>query len=297
VSEPRRFRIRHEADVAAAVIAAREVALAVGLGRTEAVHLATAVSEVAGNQVRHAGGGVVEVIPGFQGVTVEATDDGPGIDDVELALTDGYSTRGGLGLGLPGARRLVDEFAVSARPGGGTRVRLVARAAGAGPPLDPAQLADWAVAGSPEGVTVAPFSGGLLLAVSRPAAAAAIASRPAALPSAVVDAAGGSDVAVVSIAVRDGHLAWQAEPGAGALLVRDRLRSGRLLVLQAPRGRSATFGALRGDLVVLANHTPREDPRAAAPPQAVADAVAAAGPPGAVVLAARLRRGVLERRR
>ncbi len=296
MSGSRRFRIRHEADVAAAVSAAREVALAVGLGRTEAVHLATAVSEVAGNQVRHAGGGVVEMTPGAQGVTVEATDDGPGIPDVELALTDGYSTRGGLGLGLPGARRLVDEFEVSARPGGGTRVRLVALAAGAGAPLDPAQLADWAVAGSREGVTVAPFSGGLLLAVSRPAVAAAIASRAAALPSAVVDAAGGSDVAVVSIAARDGHLAWQAEPAAGAVLVRDRLQAGRQLVLQAPRARSATFGALRGDLIVLAGHTPREDPPAAGSPQAVADAVAAAGPPGAVVLAARLRRGVLERR-
>lgn len=297
MSEPRRFRIRHEADVAVAVAAAREVALAVGLGRTEAVHLATAVSEIAGNQVRHAGGGVVEVIAGAEGVTVEATDDGPGIADLELALTDGYSTRGGLGLGLPGARRLVDDFEVSARPDGGTRVRLVALVAGAGPALDPAQLADWAVAGSPEGVTVAPFSGGLLLAVSRPAVAAVVASRPGALPSAIVEAAGGSDVAVVSVAARDGHLAWQAEPASGALLVRDRLRTQRLLVLQAPRGRSATFGALRGDLLVLANHMPREDPPVLGPPQAAADAVAAAGPPGAVVLAARLQRGILERRR
>ena len=56
---------------------------------------------------------------------VEARDEGPGIEDVELALRDGYSTGDGLGLGLPGARRLVDEFTIETRPGRGTVVRMI----------------------------------------------------------------------------------------------------------------------------------------------------------------------------
>jgi serine/threonine-protein kinase RsbT len=62
---------------------------------------------------------------GRQGIRVVARDEGPGIDDVERALTDGYTTGGGLGLGLPGARRLVDEFAIETAPGAGTTVTLV----------------------------------------------------------------------------------------------------------------------------------------------------------------------------
>ena len=62
---------------------------------------------------------------GRRGVRVIARDEGPGIDDLERALTDGYTTGGGLGLGLPGARRLVDEFEIETAPGGGTTVTLI----------------------------------------------------------------------------------------------------------------------------------------------------------------------------
>ena len=62
---------------------------------------------------------------GREGIEVVASDDGPGIADVELALQDGYTTGNGLGLGLPGARRLVDDFELDTQPGAGTRVRLV----------------------------------------------------------------------------------------------------------------------------------------------------------------------------
>ena len=62
---------------------------------------------------------------GRRGIRVVAVDEGPGIDDLEKALTDGYTTGGGLGLGLPGARRLVDEFGIETAPGEGTRVTLV----------------------------------------------------------------------------------------------------------------------------------------------------------------------------
>jgi len=85
------------------------------------------VSEVARNIVRFAGAGevVIELIDGpRQGVQIVARDAGPGILDVDLALTDGYSTYDGLGLGLPGARRLMDEFAVASEPGRGTTVTM-----------------------------------------------------------------------------------------------------------------------------------------------------------------------------
>ena len=69
--------------------------------------------------------GVVHGENGRRGIRVVARDDGPGIEDLERALTDGYTTGGGLGLGLPGARRLVDEFAIRSAPGQGTTVTLV----------------------------------------------------------------------------------------------------------------------------------------------------------------------------
>src|SRR3954469_8215347 len=92
VSAGRSIRVRGEADVAEATRAARDLALASGLGRTEAVQLATAVSEIAGNQIRHARGGTVTLAASPRGVTIVAADDGPGIADVGLALTDGWST-------------------------------------------------------------------------------------------------------------------------------------------------------------------------------------------------------------
>jgi len=122
-----RIAIRTDADIVAARQAARQLAARLGFSRTDLTILATAVSEVARNIVRFAGAGevVVELIDGpRQGVQIVARDAGPGIPDVDLALTDGYSTYDGLGLGLPGARRLMDEFAVASEPGRGTTVTM-----------------------------------------------------------------------------------------------------------------------------------------------------------------------------
>ncbi len=87
---------------------------------TEAVTLAT--RELATNLVRYAVGGrlVMSVVAakGASGIEVESQDDGPGIVDLERAMEDGYSTGGGLGSGLPGVRRLMDEFAIRSGPGG-----------------------------------------------------------------------------------------------------------------------------------------------------------------------------------
>jgi serine/threonine-protein kinase RsbT len=122
-----RIAIRTDADIVAARQAARQLASRLGFSRTDLTILATAMSEVARNIVRFAGAGevVIELIDGpRQGVQMVARDAGPGILDVDLALTDGYSTYDGLGLGLPGARRLMDEFAVASEPGRGTTVTM-----------------------------------------------------------------------------------------------------------------------------------------------------------------------------
>ena len=122
-----RIAIRGDADIVAARQGAREMAQRVGFSRTELTLVATAVSEITRNIVRFAGSGEVVVsllsTPG-PGVRIVARDTGPGIPDVERAMTDGYSTYHGLGLGLPGARRLMDELTVESEMGRGTTVTM-----------------------------------------------------------------------------------------------------------------------------------------------------------------------------
>lgn len=122
-----RIAIEHDPDVVAARQAARQLATEAGLAGVELTLLATAVSEIARNIVRFAGGGEVTVqllrAP-RAGIRVVARDTGPGIEDVGRALQDGFSTDEGLGLGLPGTRRLMDEFAVESEPGRGTTVTM-----------------------------------------------------------------------------------------------------------------------------------------------------------------------------
>lgn len=107
----------------------RVLALRLGFSSGEATLVATAISELARNILQYAGKGEIAMIPmdddGASGLTVLAVDDGPGIGDVGQALEDGYSTSGRLGLGLPGVRRLMDEFDVDSALGRGTRVRAV----------------------------------------------------------------------------------------------------------------------------------------------------------------------------
>jgi RNA polymerase sigma factor (sigma-70 family) len=118
--------ISADPDIVAARQAARELAVRAGFSGAELTLLATAVSEVARNIVRFAGSGEVsiELLGPRRGVRVVARDAGPGIDDVEAALTDGYSTSDGLGLGLPGSRRLMDDFELSSEVGRGTTVTM-----------------------------------------------------------------------------------------------------------------------------------------------------------------------------
>jgi RNA polymerase sigma factor (sigma-70 family) len=122
-----RIPIRGDRDIVTARQAAREMAQKAGFSRTDLTLIATAVSEVSRNIVRFAGSGevAVERIDDPEpGIRVTARDTGPGIPDVEQALTDGYSTYHGLGLGLPGARRLMDELTVQTEIGRGTTVTM-----------------------------------------------------------------------------------------------------------------------------------------------------------------------------
>lgn len=122
-----RVAITADPDIVAARGAARELAARLAFGPTELTVIATAVSEVCRNIVRFAGAGelVVELVDGpRRGIQIVARDGGPGIGDLDRALGDGFSTYGGLGLGLPGVRRLMDEFAVASEPGHGTTVTM-----------------------------------------------------------------------------------------------------------------------------------------------------------------------------
>jgi serine/threonine-protein kinase RsbT len=121
--------IAGDVDVIQARRAGRALASTLGFSSSDLVVVPTAISELARNILRYAGRGeiTIEAVQGGwrSGIRVVATDSGPGIADVALALQDGYSSSGSLGLGLPGVRRLVDEFAIHSTLGEGTVVQMV----------------------------------------------------------------------------------------------------------------------------------------------------------------------------
>jgi serine/threonine-protein kinase RsbT len=122
--------IRSGDDVVRVRQQVRAAAARGGLSLVDQTKVVTAASELARNALVHGGGGTarLEVVTsgdGKRGIRIGFTDDGPGIADVDLALTDGWSSGDGLGLGLSGARRLVDEFELTSKPGHGTSVVVV----------------------------------------------------------------------------------------------------------------------------------------------------------------------------
>jgi serine/threonine-protein kinase RsbT len=130
-SEPEeRIAIESDSDVVTARQRARELAAGLDLTSTDQTLLATAISEIARNITTYATRGevllsIVRDNGGREGIRVIARDQGPGIEDLDRALQDGYTSGSGLGLGLPGARRLVDEFDIESAPSEGTTVTLV----------------------------------------------------------------------------------------------------------------------------------------------------------------------------
>jgi serine/threonine-protein kinase RsbT len=123
-----RVQIEREADIVLARQAGRQLAAQLGFTTTDQTLIATAISEVARNIVVYAQHGEIVLAradeEGRVGIQVIATDNGPGIDNKDLAMRDGYSTKNSLGLGLPGARRLMDDFALDSEVGRGTTVTM-----------------------------------------------------------------------------------------------------------------------------------------------------------------------------
>ncbi len=132
IAEQSRIRVlplHSDEDVVRLRKQVREEMVAIGFSLIEQTKMITAASELARNALRYGGGGEAHsetlLQDGRRGLALRFVDHGPGIDNIELALTDGYTSGGGLGLGLSGARRLADEFHIDTAPGKGTRVTIV----------------------------------------------------------------------------------------------------------------------------------------------------------------------------
>jgi serine/threonine-protein kinase RsbT len=126
VDETLPVRSSHDIVVVRQVV--RSWAVELGFNLIEQTKVVTAASELARNTIDHGGGGTVRLQSlrdgGRSGLRLTFEDKGPGIPDLNLALKDGYTTGGGLGLGLSGAKRLSNEFNIESRPGEGTRVAI-----------------------------------------------------------------------------------------------------------------------------------------------------------------------------
>jgi serine/threonine-protein kinase RsbT len=129
--------IATEGDIVLTRRIVREVASSLGFGLTDRTKIVTAASELARNIYKYAGSGVMRLRTVNRGpavgIEIAFEDSGPGIDDIERALEEGFSTSGGLGLGLPGTRRLMDEMLIESKPGRGTRILVRKWRRGGGP--------------------------------------------------------------------------------------------------------------------------------------------------------------------
>jgi serine/threonine-protein kinase RsbT len=123
-----RVPVRDETGIAWSVMEARKAAMAIGFDETICQMIATAVSELANNIIKYAGRGEVlmdRIVAGSRtGMEIIARDKGPGIENIQKAMEDHYSTGGTLGLGLPGVKRMMDEFELTSQPGKNTTVTI-----------------------------------------------------------------------------------------------------------------------------------------------------------------------------
>jgi serine/threonine-protein kinase RsbT len=119
------INIKKEVDIIHARQEGREMARDIGFGTVEQCRIATAISELTRNIIRYAGYGkvIIKVINRRRkGIEITCSDEGPGIPDIEIAMQDGFSTNRGLGSGLPGTKRLMDEFEIKSEVDNGTTV-------------------------------------------------------------------------------------------------------------------------------------------------------------------------------
>jgi serine/threonine-protein kinase RsbT len=123
------YEIRSSEDIVKVRQTVRQRAVALGFNLVDQTKIVTAASELARNALLHGGGGravVEEVQKGVaKGLKLTFLDEGPGIDDIALAMKDGYTSKTGMGLGLGGAKRLSSEFEIESQPGHGTRVAIL----------------------------------------------------------------------------------------------------------------------------------------------------------------------------
>ncbi len=128
VERNERLEVRESPDIVRVRQLVRAWSVQAGFSLVDQTKMVTAASELARNTLEHGGGGtaLVELLTdgARRGIRLICADQGPGIPDIALALRDGYTSRNGLGLGLGGSRRLVNEFDVESRPGEGTRVTI-----------------------------------------------------------------------------------------------------------------------------------------------------------------------------
>lgn len=121
--------ISNEWDIVAARQLGRDEAKKIGFETVDQARITTAISELARNIYLYAGKGRIEIEEveetGVKGIAIYANDEGPGIADVRKAMEDGYTTSAGLGAGLPGAKRLMDEFEIDTEEGRGTSIKIV----------------------------------------------------------------------------------------------------------------------------------------------------------------------------
>jgi serine/threonine-protein kinase RsbT len=128
MASSKRIPVDNDLDIVSARMEGRNMAKELGFGVIDQARIATAISELARNIVLYTEGGevLIEIIEenDRSGIQVTSRDQGPGIADIELVMQDGYSTQRGLGMGLPGTRRLMDEFEIESELGVGTTVRV-----------------------------------------------------------------------------------------------------------------------------------------------------------------------------
>lgn len=129
MSKTETMAIQSSTDVVLVRQAVRQMAVAIGFGIVDQTKIVTAASELTRNTLDYGGGGTVKLEMlqdgGRRGLRLTFVDQGPGIPDIELALKDGFTTGGGLGMGLSGAKRLANEFEIESTVGEGTRVTIV----------------------------------------------------------------------------------------------------------------------------------------------------------------------------
>ena len=122
-------KIINELDIVAARQLGRNFAKELGFGTVDQARITTAISELARNIYLYAGQGSIQieklVINGKSGLKIIAEDQGPGIKDIRRVMEDGYTTSGGLGAGLPGAKRLMDDFEIESIPDEGTKISAI----------------------------------------------------------------------------------------------------------------------------------------------------------------------------